>query len=140
MRRSGMGERARADQLTRGAAIDRRGVSIARYFRQYLTAGVCDPQRVFELCAEAAVFGLDRPTVGQEHDLGSAEIYNSTCAMGWKDGPTAVRISVVPGAEMMIERYDQPSCESETWQSTGGPEPFTLDSNGDTKFVDISEP
>jgi hypothetical protein len=58
-------------------------------------------------------------------DFGRASIYESSCGAGYGDtGALAARLSVVPGSEIMIEHYRQPSCDSETWEPVGEPEPL----------------
>lgn len=68
-------------------------------------------------------------------ERGGASIYESTCATGAGDsGSTAARVLALPGPSFgpsfTVERYVQPSCEAQTWEPVGGPEPLALDSMG----------
>jgi hypothetical protein len=70
-------------------------------------------------------------------DLGSTSINDSACAAGHA-GSTAARLFVVPGSEIMIEHFSQPTCETETWERVGEPEPLSLTPPEESPYVDIA--
>lgn len=86
--------------------------------------------------------GVTLLALGEEglSDLGSVEVYNSACAaMAGYEWSNKARITVVPGSPIMIQSYSQSSCESETWEPTGEPEPLKLVPPEQNRFVDISQ-
>jgi hypothetical protein len=82
--------------------------------------------------------GVTLASFGEDgvNELGSVVTYESACGAGY-EGSSAVRISVVRGSEIMIERFEQPSCESETWERVGEPEPLVLVPDERSSFADI---
>lgn len=74
-------------------------------------------------------------------DLWTAEIFNSACdAQAGYEGSTSARITVVPGSPIMVQHFSQESCESESWQPRGEPEPLTLIPPGESSYVDLLQP
>jgi hypothetical protein len=56
-------------------------------------------------------------------DFGQAIIFESACGAGYGDtGALAARLSVGPGAEIIVEQFQQLSCDAETWESVGEPQ------------------
>jgi len=72
-------------------------------------------------------------------DFGKATTFESACGAGYGDtGAFAARLSVVPGAEIIVEQYRQPSCDSETWEPVGEPEPLQpISTNEKTVYNEI---
>ncbi len=59
------------------------------------------------------------------HDVGQAIIFESACGAGFGDtGALAARLSVGPGAELVIEQFQQLSCDVDVWESAGEPQPL----------------
>jgi hypothetical protein len=73
---------------------------------------------------------------GGLRDLWTATVYESACGAGY-EGSMSARIQVVPGSAIMIQRYIQPSCESETWQAAGEPERLELVPPEGSRYVEI---
>lgn len=75
-------------------------------------------------------------------ELGTASVYESACGTGREgmSGPTSAKISVVPGTGLVIQRSRQLSCESETWEPIGGPEPLVLVPSEENPFEDLKTP
>jgi hypothetical protein len=69
-------------------------------------------------------------------ELGGAGIFESSCGAG-REGAMAARLSVAPGFPVMIEHYSRPSCESESWQPVGEPEPLVFTPAEETPYTDI---
>ncbi len=73
-------------------------------------------------------------------DFGWAITFESACNAGYGDtGALAARLSVVPGAEIIVEQYRQPSCDVESWEPLGEPEPLQAISDSEkTVYTEIS--
>jgi hypothetical protein len=73
--------------------------------------------------------------------LGYVDSYEDVCGAGIEgvEGPTRARISVVPGSGLVIERERKATCDSETWEPLGGPEPLELDPPDENPFEDITQ-
>ena len=71
--------------------------------------------------------------------LGNVETYNDACGMGREefDGRTRGRISRTPGAGWVVERERAATCESETWEPVGSPEPLVLEPDERRSFTRI---
>lgn len=70
-------------------------------------------------------------------DLAGAMINDDACAAG-VEGATAARLSFVPGAEIMVEHFSKTTCEAETWDIAGNPEPLPLTPAQVSSYVDIA--
>jgi hypothetical protein len=85
--------------------------------------------------------GVTLAAFGEEglDDFGRATIFESACGAGYGDtGALAARLSIVPGSEIMVENYRQPSCDSETWEPVGEPEPLQpISATEKTVYTDI---
>ena len=58
-------------------------------------------------------------------DFGQAIIFESACGAGFGDtGALAARLAVGPGAEIVVEQFEQLSCDVDTWESAGEPQPL----------------
>jgi hypothetical protein len=53
-------------------------------------------------------------------------------------GPTSSRISLAPDSGLQIQHFSKATCESETWEPVGEPEPLVLEPPDKKPFVDIS--
>lgn len=69
-------------------------------------------------------------------EWGGTSIYDSSCGAGMS-GTTAARVTALPGPEFLVERYTQATCETETWQSLGEPEPLDLDASTGIAYIDL---
>ena len=73
-------------------------------------------------------------------DLWSATTYDSACdALAGYNWSNSARITVVPGSAIMIQRFSKSSCESETWQAEGEPEPLELAAPEENRYLDLSQ-
>ncbi len=85
--------------------------------------------------------GVTLATFGEEglDDFGKATTFESACGAGYGDtGALAARLSVVPGAEIIVQHYRQPSCDLEIWEPVGEPEPLQpISSNEKTVYTEI---
>ena len=72
-------------------------------------------------------------------DLGWAITFESACDAGYGDtGADASRLSFVPGGEIIVERFRQSSCDSDTWEPVGEPEPLQpIADNEKADYVEI---
>lgn len=70
------------------------------------------------------------------YDRVSVAVLDDACAAGHA-GSTAARVSALPGPEFLVERYTRASCETETWEPAGDPEPLALDALSDNPYVDL---
>lgn len=75
-------------------------------------------------------------------ELGHVNVYEDICGMGVEgsEGPTRSEISAVAGSGLMIEHFRKSTCDSQTWEPAGGPEPLVLEPPDKNPFVDITEP
>lgn len=73
-------------------------------------------------------------------DFGQAIVFESACGAGYGDtGALAASLSVDSDAEIIVQNYRQPSCESETWEPVGEPEPLGPISDSEkTVYTEIS--
>ncbi len=71
-------------------------------------------------------------------DFAQATIFESACGAGYGDtGALAARLSFVPGTGIIVEHYQQSSCDAETWVATG--EPQSLEPLSDQEMTTYSE-
>lgn len=71
-------------------------------------------------------------------DWGTTSINEDACAAG-HDGSTAARVTAVPGPTFTVEHYARASCEAETWEPVGEPEPleFAVPEGAGTAYVEL---
>ena len=73
------------------------------------------------------------------HDFGQAIVFESACGAGYGDtGALAARLSIGPGAEIVVEQFQQPSCDADIWESAGEPQPLQVISDQEkTVYTEI---
>jgi hypothetical protein len=69
-------------------------------------------------------------------DLGSISINDDSCAAGHA-GSTAARVTALPGPAFTIERFTKATCEAETWEPAGEPEPFEFTAPTESPYVNL---
>ena len=72
-------------------------------------------------------------------DIGRATTFESACGSGYADtGASAARLSLLPGGQIIVEHYSQASCDAETWEPAGEPEPLQpISAQEKTVYTDI---
>lgn len=72
-------------------------------------------------------------------DFGQAIVFESACGAGYGDtGALAARLSVGPGTTIVVEQFQQLSCDVDTWESEGEPQPLQAIADQDkTVYIDI---
>ena len=72
-------------------------------------------------------------------DFASAITLESACNSDYRHyGASAARLSIVPGSEITVEHFRQESCDTETWEPVGEPEPLQpIPDSQKTDYIEI---